>query len=157
MIIKQLSQNEAASNGYTHEAIIQAADLASQTANNTALTLNIINPVNVGSVVKDVTAYLDTPFQNTADGAFNSTTFSVGDTASISTFMGGTPIQANANGSFVTNSGPSSTVGSYNATASSLTVTFNAMSGKPLSALNAGVLRVLFRLVAIPIIAKGGV
>lgn len=143
MICKPLALHEqAANNGFTHMAVITADDLT-QAAANTAQTIKICD-LAAGDIVAAVEDNVKTPFQNTADNAFNSTTRSVGDNASATQFT--TAAEANANGTVVAKKFSNTAVGPYTA-ASALNVTFNAMVGKALSAINKGEYHVFFRLV----------
>src|SRR5215468_6088942 len=97
MIVRKLSTNEAAeAPAFTHIAIVTADDLT-QTAANTAQTINLCALKKYDIILRALgVPYV--PFQNTGDAAFNSDTVSIGDTGSATRFT--TATEANANGSF---------------------------------------------------------
>lgn len=143
MQVRPLSTNERAETpGFTHVAQITADDLTQGTA-NTAQTITVC-ALKKNDIIGRVQDFVKTAFQNTADNAFNSDTRSIGDSASVTTHT--TAAEANANGTVVPSKFSNTAVGPYTTT-NVLTVTFNSMTGKSLSALNRGELIVLFQLI----------
>lgn len=142
MICKPLTTNEISDNGgYTHIASITADDLTTTTA-NTAQTITIAT-LAIGDATGKVATRVKTPFENTADAAFNTTTITIGDGTAVSTHI--TAQETNNNGTVVTEKFSNTLVGPYTA-ASSVTITFNAMAAKNLNTINKGEIEVLFQL-----------
>lgn len=141
MKVQPLTLQEATIGGFNYTATITHEDLTQTTA-NTAQTINIVNPLVAGSTIEAVAWELVTPFENTADTAFNTTTMSVGDSAAVTTHISATELNLNGTEVF---RGRTNTAKSYTS-ADKLTVTFNSMTGKSLSNINKGELVVFFRL-----------
>lgn len=123
------------------ELEVPFTDFLSQTTANTALA------VTVGAIASRtsyllVSAELVTPFQDTADAAFNSNTISVGDTGSATRHLNA--LQVNANGTPVWLSHGTGTRQLYTA-ADSIIVTLNSMAAKSLSNLKRGLIRFYFK------------
>jgi hypothetical protein len=138
----------------THQAIVTADDLTQTTA-NTAQTIKLCDLV-AGDINVKVALRVKTPFENTADAAFNTTTVSVGDVAAVNTYL--TAAETNKNGTVVPTRVSTNTAVVYTA-ADKVAVTFNAMAAKSLSSINKGELHVFFRLYRIPALeqaASGG-
>ena len=148
MITRKLSAIEREQGDFTDAIDITFADLTQTTANTAQLLTG--TALAIGDLITKVAVYCPTPFQNSADSAFNTTAITVGDTASASTWIGS--MELNANGTTVQQKVSSAGAKVY-AAADALTVTFNAMSGKALSALNTGKVTVLFTLVHLPQLA----
>lgn len=91
--------------------------------------------------------HLSTPFANTADTAFNSNTFSVGDQNSATRYFNA--VQINANGSFVVDTyyAPNNAF-IYTAAIlpQYLQCTLNSMAAKSISNLNTGRLQIYYQL-----------
>jgi hypothetical protein len=145
MITRPLTTNERAETpGYTHVTVLTTADIAAGIANNTAASWTVA--LSTYDIIGRVQDFVKTPFQNTADAAFNSTTRSLGDNSAVTTHT--TAAEANANGTVVYTKFSNTAVGPYTA-ANTLKITLNAMSGKSLSNLNKGELHVFFQLIRI--------
>lgn len=143
MTVRPLTTNERAETpGFTHVAVVTADDLTTTTA-NTAQTLTIAN-FKANDVLGRVQDFLRTSFQNTADAAFNTSTRSIGDNTGVATHTAAA--ETNVNGTVVVSKFSNTAVGPYTA-ANTLKVTFNAMSGKNVNALNRGELVILFQLI----------
>ena len=127
--------------GFTHMMVISANDLTETTV-NTAQTFVV--DLRTESVINAVGLRLQTPLQNTGDGAFNTNTVSVGDTGSATRWVNAA--ETNANGSFITAPSISSTSAGPYAASQQFIVTVNAMAAKALNSLNAGEIHVLVNL-----------
>jgi hypothetical protein len=132
MIVRPLTTNERAETpGFTHVAILIAADLTNPTA-AAAQTFDLFG-LKAGDIVLRVAGVPVVPFQNSADAAFNSNTVSVGDVGGVATLM--TAAEANENGTEVTGFGNTPVI--Y-ATTNTLRVTVNSMAAKSLININRG-------------------
>ncbi len=141
MLVRPLTTNERAETpGFTHVARITADDLTT-TANATAQAITLC-ALKALDVVGRVMGIARTPFQNTADAAFNSDTVSIGDSGSATRWGAG--VEANANGTFLNQF--STTAVLYTAN-DSLIVTINSMTAKALNNINRGEYYVLFQLI----------
>ena len=138
MIFRGLSLNEAGLSGFTHIGIVTTEDLTQSTL-AAAQTLTLA-PINAGDEILRVFWRLRAPFQVTTDTGFNSDTISVGDSASITTYL--TAAEANLNGAYVTYRA-SNTAVLYTAN-DNILVTVNSMAGKALVNLNRGELHLFF-------------
>ncbi len=130
-----LTTNEqAANNGATHMASIDADDLTETTA-NTAQTIELL-PLLAGDYVIAVWWRLKTAFKDASDAAFNVTTMSVGDTATgVAAHIAAKEL--NENGTEISEFASFTVVGAY-AAADKVAATFNAMSAKSLSTIDVG-------------------
>jgi hypothetical protein len=138
---RPLSLNEEAmAPGFSHIGIITTEDLTQATV-AAAQTITLA-PINAGDVVLRVFWRLRAPFQQTTDATFNSDTISVGDSASITTYL--TAAEANLNGAYVTYRF-SGTAVLYTAN-DNILVTVNSMAAKALVNLNRGELHLFFGL-----------
>lgn len=140
----------AASGGFTHRLDLSVADipagLALAAANTIWLTApggpNVVLPTfDAGTIVKRVLLHLTTPFKNTAQSGFNSSTISIGDTGSATKFV--SAVQINENGTEVIDTFPGTENSIYTASLQ-MVVTLNAMAGFSSSTLNVGKLYALF-------------
>lgn len=146
MNFKELSNQEKAALGVTHQAVITANDLTQTTA-NTAQTINL-GLLPVGAIISGVWLRLVTPFKvggSSPDTGFNTTTVDVGDTGSATRFL--TAQETNENGTEITAPQYNATLGGPYAASQYLTVKFNSMAAKSLSSLNTGELHVLANIV----------
>jgi hypothetical protein len=138
MIVRPLTTNERAETpGFTHVAVLVAADLTQVTA-ATLQTFDLFG-LRAGDIVLRVAGSPVVPFQNTADAAYNDNTISVGDVGGVATLMAAT--QANWNNG--AGSGVNAVNGLGNtpvlyATANTLRMTVNSMAAKSLSNINRG-------------------
>ena len=146
MTIEKLPTETAALLGYTHRVALTNKDLTQSTA-NTAQAITI-RTAPIGLSVSDCAVRVKTPFKNSADAAFNSTTITVGDGGSAVRYIAST--QVNANGAVVPFAVIPAANSSYVYTAAdNITITFTPMAAKALSSLDTGELIVLFRMVEI--------
>ena len=123
------------------EVEVSYLDYISQTTVNTAKALTV-GAVSAKTSLRLVSFELVTPFDNTADAAFNSHTVNVGDGGSATRFANA--VEANKNGTTVYLSHGTGTAQVYTA-ADSIIVTLNSMAAKALSSLNKGLLRLYFK------------
>lgn len=139
---RPLTTNEQADNGgYNHIAVV-TADALTQTTANTAQTITLCG-IKIGDIIGKVLWRAKTYFKDASDAAFNTTTMSVGDDASVTTYKAA--IELNVNGTEVSEGFTNTAVGPYTV-ASNLTVTFNAMVAKSLSNIDTGEVVILFQL-----------
>lgn len=132
--LRPLATNEQAGNaGFTHVATLTANDLTT-TTNNTAQTFTLAT-LKPGDIVVKTAWCLRTAFKDASDAAFNTNTFSIGDTATgVAAHI--SAIETNENGTEVSY-GFNNTAVLYTA-ADTVTATFNAMSGKNLNNIDVG-------------------
>jgi hypothetical protein len=123
------------------EVEVTFADFTSQATANTALAITV-GPIAAKTSYNLVSAELVTPFEDTADAAFNSNTVNVGDTGSAVRHL--SALQINKNGTPVFLNHGTGTRQLYT-TADSIIVTLNSMAGKSLSTLKKGILRLYFK------------
>jgi hypothetical protein len=148
---------EAISGDYNWRWDFSFRDIPAGIANNTAqvFPLSGIVPAGVlqnpqmraGDTIIQAHLHLVTPFANSADAAFNSTTMSVGDQASATRFF--SAVQGNLNGAFVPDSffNPGSAfIYLVGALPQFLQFTLNSMAAKSISNLTQGKLWVDFEL-----------
>lgn len=112
------------------------SDFVTSTGAGTAFSYNV--PVPAGYKAGVVTGNLLVPFQNSGDTGQSSTALQIGDSASATTFLASTEL--NANGTYITNFG-NGAVKVYNA-ADNVIFKFTPTAGKKLSDLDTGVLDV---------------
>lgn len=128
---------ETTAAGYTHKFVIRASDLT-ETAANTSQTIALVT-VPVGVQVLDAATYLVTPFRDTGDAAFNTTTMTVGDGGSANRYIASQ--QLNANGTWVRAAAAVNTTARHvyaAATNNTINAVFGSMSGKSLVNINEG-------------------
>jgi hypothetical protein len=144
MLVRPLTTNERAETpGFTHVARITADDLTNATA-AAAQTIDL-TVLFKNDIILRVAGYIRVPFQNTLDGAFNTTTVSIGDTSGVAALAAAG--EANANAATPVNTlGVVLTGGKIYTAADTLRVTFNSMAGKALVNLNRGEYFVFFAL-----------
>lgn len=137
MIFRTLTTNERAEMlGFSHVGVVTADDLTQATA-AAAQTLQFA-ALAPGDQILRVAWYLKTPFQNTADAAFNATTVSVGDVAAVTTHLAAA--ETNVNGTeIIWRAGNTAVL--YTAV-DKFAVTFNSMAAKALASLNRGELHI---------------
>jgi hypothetical protein len=126
--------NEVAQQAYTHRFDFSYQDIPSGIA-LAAAQVFLLPKVVAGDEVIELFVRLITPFSNSADAAFNSTTIDIGDDVSPTTYA--TAIQINLNGTFVTNTHIPDKNNVYTA-AHQLQIRLNSMAAKTLSSLNRG-------------------
>lgn len=127
--------NNSDGQGYSLLATITAAMLTASVADDlNSFTITIPAKSRIGGVLLD----LRTAFENTASGANNTTTVSIGDTAGATTHLAAKEV--NANGSTITLA-TGDTAKVYTS-ADTLKVIFTPKSSTALTALNKGELRV---------------
>jgi hypothetical protein len=132
MRLKLLGEFEQRRHGYTHSLTILHSDLTDAT-NAEAQAITLTGALPAHSIVQRVGMYLQTPFKNSADAAFNDLTVTLGDGGTANSLL--TSTQINANGAHVdTKAG---TAVAYPA-AADLKATFTPMAGKNLAALDTG-------------------
>jgi len=126
--------NETKLSLFTHKIVVTHADLT-EAAANTAQTIALLS-VEAGDVVTHAATKLVTPFENTADSAYNTTTLIVGDDGSTNRFMSSTEL--NVNGTEVYWKAGTNTAGFAYTAANTVDAVFGSMAAKSLSNLNAG-------------------
>jgi len=120
--------------GYNYRFVIDHPDLTT-TANATAQDITLITlPAN--SVVKSAATFLRTPFQDTADSAYDLTTVIVGDATDDDRYI--TSQELNLNGTEITAKAQASTTPFAYTAATAVVAKFTPKTGKNLAALNAG-------------------
>lgn len=139
--------------GFTHMAIVTSDHLTQATA-NTPQTIKL-GPIPVGAIVHKVELRLAKPFRDKADAAHNSTTATVGDNASPTTFIPSK--QLNANGTYIPIPALMNTATGPYAAPDQVNLVVSAMVGKNLNALNEGEVHVFVQILdpAILSVVKG--
>ena len=94
MIQRRFSTIEIATTGFTDEVVLTHADLT-ETVANTAQTIQILT-TSIGDVVERVALSLQTPFEDSADTAFNTNLVTLGDGNDVDRFLPATEINDNA-------------------------------------------------------------
>ena len=138
MEIFELPVEMKSATGYTHKAIVTHDDLTETTA-NTAQSITLLT-LAAGDVVHSGAYKLVTPFQDTADAAFNTT--AVTTNAAGSALISAT--ETNVNGTEVFYKAHTATAPLTATSASTVAASFASMSAKSLSALNAGEVHFFF-------------
>lgn len=138
MIAYELPAETKAATGYTHKAIVDHTDLTEATA-NTAQSITLLS-LAAGDVVRSAAYKLVTPFQDTADAAFNTTAVTLN--AAGSTLMSAT--ETNVNGTEVFYKAHTATAPLTATSSSTVAASFASMSAKNLAALNAGEVHFFF-------------
>lgn len=127
---------------WTHEIIITHEDLTEATA-NTAQTVPLLT-LPAHAAVLNAGFYLKTPFKNSGDNAFNTTTLIVGDAGDTDRLL--TSKELNENGteilSWVTPHATDTIPFAYT-TATVINAIFGSMSAKSLADLNTGEVHIL--------------
>lgn len=137
-----LEEQQANDGHFTHLAIIDADDL-------TMVTANTVQDIPLGTVPKGwiigkTMVRLIVPFQNTGDGAYNTSTLIIGDSGSSNRYL--TSTELNKNGSYVTIPKYNNT--SYQVTGDTAIVAeFGSQSSKSLSSLNKGEVHIFLQLI----------
>jgi hypothetical protein len=134
--------DEVAQQTYTHRFDFSYLDIPAGIAVNTAQVF-LLPKVVAGDEVIELFVRLVTPFANSADAAFNSTTIDIGDDVSPTTYA--TAIQLNLNGTNVPNTHIADKNNVYTA-AHQLQIRLNSMAAKSLSNLNQGQLWIDFNI-----------
>jgi len=119
--------------GFTHKVNVTHADLTQTTA-ATAQVIPLLS-VAVGDMVEQVATFVNTYFTDASDTAFNTTAITIGDDGSAARFLASQEL--NTNGTEVKTKAGTGTLYSYLA-ANTVDVTFNAMTAKALSDIDAG-------------------
>jgi len=132
MKVYELPAETKAATGYTHKAIVDHTDLT-ETASNTAQSITLLT-LAAGDVARTAAYKLVTPFQDTADAAFNTTAVTLN--AAGSTLMSAT--ETNVNGTEVFYKAHTATAPLTATSSSTVAASFASMSAKNLAALNAG-------------------
>jgi hypothetical protein len=138
MFAYELPAETKAATGYTHKAIVDHTDLTEVTA-NTAQSITLLS-LAAGDVVHSGAYKLVTPFQDTADSAFNTTAVTLN--AAGSALISAT--ETNVNGTEVFYKAHTATAPLTATSASTVAASFAAMSLKNLAALNAGEVHFFF-------------
>lgn len=146
MKFSPLTIEERAASGFTHRLDFSYRDITAGIANNTAKTwgAGFLPAVSGSDIVRESELHLTTPFQNTADAAFNSSTISFGDVTTATRFINAS--EANLNGTEVIDVVPGAVVNAIYVAAGQLQLTLNAMANKTVSDLNKGQAYILVKL-----------
>jgi hypothetical protein len=136
-LIPLSEQEQAAFGGMTHMAKLTFADplLVAQVTANTAQAVKLAT-MPKGSLVNKTMVRLVKPFKDASDAAYDTTTFSLGDTGSATRFHNA--LELNENGAEITDPAYNNTAyGPYTAD-SDLIATFGSKAGKKISDLDNG-------------------
>jgi hypothetical protein len=149
MVITPLSNQDRIAFEADFVVQIEAADLT-ETTTNTAQAITLFTaPAGYQPIYKG--RYLETPFEDASDAAFNSLTVSYGDAGSATRYQAA--VQANVNGTEVLYSPASAT--QYLATSdTAVLATVGSMTGKSLANIDVGTEISLWKLVPIPTLQK---
>ena len=129
--------------GFNYRFVVDHTDLTT-TANSTAQDITLIT-LPAFSVVKSAAIYLKTPFQDTADSAFDDLDLIVGDATDDDRFL--TATEVNVNGTeILAKAHPSTTPHAYVA-ATAVVAKFTPETGKNVAALNAGEVHIFLEVV----------
>jgi hypothetical protein len=120
------------------------------TTNSTAQTLELLD-LAPGDIVLDCAVRVLTPFQNSADGAFNTLGIEVGDGGDVDRFLASQEV--NVNGTEVLTKAGTGTRLAYNA-ADTVDIVVTPTSGKNVAALTAGDLVVYLRIAKLADLTK---
>lgn len=136
MKVTPLTDNEGAPGLWGFQIDFSYRDIPAGIANNTSnTTWPIALPqLAAGDEIMQMELHLITPFENTADAAFNSDTLSFGDAGSATRFF--SAVELNKNGTYVVDSNYSTPF--FYTAAGQFVLTMNSMTAKSLSNLNAG-------------------
>jgi hypothetical protein len=138
-----LEEQQALDGAFTHVAVLDADDLTMATANTVQDIA--LGTVPKGWVINKTMVVLRTPFENTADAAYNTTTLIVGDAGSSNRYMTSKELNKNAGG-VITYPGYNSTA--YQVTADTpIVAEFGSMAAKNLNSLNKGEVHIYFGLI----------
>jgi hypothetical protein len=140
MEVYELPNNTKAATGYTHKVILTHADLTQATA-NTAQTVALLS-VEAGDVVHSAAWKLVAPFEDSADSAFNTTSFVIGDDGSTNRFI--TATEANDNGSDIAYKAHTNTAPFAYTVANTIDAVVSSMAAKSLSSLDTGEVHIFF-------------
>jgi len=136
------SINEAP-RGYNYRFVVDHTDLTTAT-NSTAQDITLIT-LPAFSVVKSAAIYLKTPFQDTADGAFDDLDVIIGDATDDDRFLTATEINVNGT-EILAKANPSTTPHAYVAS-TAVVAKFTPETGKNVAALNAGEIHIFLEVV----------
>jgi hypothetical protein len=138
--------DEERSTGWTHRLDFSYQDIPAGIANNTSKVwaAGFLPAVAASDIIKRVEYHLTTPFQNTADAAFNSDTVSLGDATTATRFINAS--EANLNGTEVLDVFPGAVENVIYTAAGQLQLTLNSMAAKSISNLNRGQAYILFHI-----------
>lgn len=137
----ELPNNTKAGTTWTHKIVVDHTDLTQATA-NTAQTIALLSVVP-GDVVSNVAFKLVTPFENTADSAYNTTSLILGDGVATNRYL--TTTEVNKNGTEVLWGAGTNTVSWAYTAADTVDAVFGSMAAKSLSSLDTGELHVFLR------------
>lgn len=137
-----LHEEMVANGGFSHIVVIDADNLTETTA-NTAQPI-ALPTLPKGWIYNKGYGYLVTPFQDTRDAAYNTTTFSLGDVGDTARYIASA--QLNLNGTEITIPKFGNTAFQFTA-ATGLLATFGSQSGKSLSNINKGELHVVVQII----------
>jgi hypothetical protein len=128
----------AASGGFTHRLDFSYRDIGTGIANNTAKVwgAGFLPALAAGDWVAKTELHLTTPFQASADAAFNSDTLSFGDVTTATRYINAS--ETNLNGTEVLDVVPGAVTNAIYTAAAQLQLTLNAMANKTVSSLNIG-------------------
>lgn len=142
MIAYPLQLEEQSATGFTHRIRITHEDLT-EAADNTAQTIAILS-VPARAYVSDAAFNLVTPFKDSDDNAFNSTTIIVGDGGSTNRYIASA--QVNENGTeILAGPGVNSSVRYAYTSADTIDIIFGSMTDKALADIDVGELDVYLK------------
>jgi len=133
-----LTEEERAASGFTHRLDFSYQDIPAGIANNTSATWSAgyLPAIRAGDVLRECQLHLTTPFENTADAAFNTSTLSFGTVTTATRYINAS--EANVNGTEVLNVVPGANANDIYTATGQLQITLNSMAAKSLSNLNKG-------------------
>lgn len=143
--VSSLSNEEKAAYGFTHRIDFSYLDIPAGIANNTAQVFAAagspsgwigLPATKASDIVRRVELHLTTPFENTADAAFNATAISLGDAGSATRFINAS--EGNINGTEVIDVLPGASANYIYTAAGQLQITIGSMAAKSISNLNKG-------------------
>ncbi len=140
------NEEKTSSGAFTHRLDFSYRDITAGIANNTAKTwgAGFLPALPASTYLGKTELHLTTPFQNTADAAFNSSTISFGDVTTATRYINAS--EANLNGTEVIDVVPGAVINAIYTAAGQLQLTLNAMANKTVSDLNAGQAYILVEL-----------
>jgi Rho termination factor, N-terminal domain len=145
--LQALSVQEAAYQEFTHMATLSAGVEVNESGVAVAQTIKL-GKLRLGSVIRRAALTLVTPFENTADAAFNNTTVVVktqsGAGADVTTVFAAQ--QLNKNGAAITATQVQNTPSAASLAGETLMAVFTGMAAKSLSSLNKGSVQIYFEI-----------
>jgi hypothetical protein len=121
--------------GFNHRFVIDHTDLT-EAADDTTQAITLIT-LPAGSVVKSAAMFLNTPFEDASDAAFDATTLIVGDSGDTDRYLASTELNENGT-EILAKAAPGANIPHAYAAATAVTATFGSMAAKALEDLDVG-------------------